>query len=215
MKLSCLLFIFYFSSSVLAEDCQIWFKKTGIKRGGDCLIDCAVAKTDMGTFHCPVQCAVLCKTSIKKLFLFNLSDLYLELNTAERTLVAKHPKKMLKAYQLTWSAENLCSTLFRKNGANDASDACRHFVWAALLYKQFGSEFSQQILEAHEHEPRQPVEEKAMDSTNNRLGLTAAKQLSKKNNLNRKTILKSFQKSLQQGKLIIIDKITQKPGGKK
>ncbi len=169
----------------------------------------------MGTFHCPEQCVALCKASINKQFLFNLSDLYLELNTAESALVAKHPKKMLKAYQLTWSAENLCSTLFRKNDTNDASDACRHFVWAALLYKQFGPEFSQQVLYAHEHEPRQPVEEKAMDLTNNRLGLTIAERLSKKNKLNRKTILQSFQKSLQQKKLIIIDKTTKKPGDKK
>ena len=215
MKLSCLLFIFYFSSNVLAEDCPVWFKKTGIKRAGDCLIECAIAETDMGTFHCPEQCADLCKAPIKKHFLFNLSYLYLALNPLERALVAKHPKKMMKAYQLTWSAENLCSTLFRKSATNDASDACRHFVWAALLYKQFGSEFSQQILNAHEHEPKQPAEEKMMDLKNNQLGLTTAEQLSKKNNLNRKTILKSFQKNLQEGKLIIIDNTTQKPGGKK
>ena len=93
MKLSCLLFIFYFSSNVLAEDCQIWFKKTGIKRAGDCLIECTIAETDMGTFHCSEQCADLCKAPIKKHFLFNLSYLYLSLNPLECALVAKYPKK--------------------------------------------------------------------------------------------------------------------------
>ena len=214
MRLNFLFLIFCSPLRVLADDCQIWFENAGIS-SDSCLMDCTTAKTDMGTFHCPEKCAILCKTSIKKQFLFSLSDLYVELNTAERALVAKHPKKMLKAYQMTWSAENLCSTLFKKSDKNDASDACRHFIWSALLYQKFGAKFTQQVLNAHEHEPKQPLEEKTMDLENNRLGLKTAEQLLKKNKLNKKAILQSFQRSLQQGKLIIINKTIKKPGGKK
>lgn len=30
--------------------CQKWFENAGIKKGDDCLIECSVAETDMGTF---------------------------------------------------------------------------------------------------------------------------------------------------------------------
>jgi len=73
MKLNVLFFIFCFPLKILADDCQIWFENEEIN-GENCLIDCSVAKTDMKTFHCPQQCDVLCKTSIKKKFLFRSSE---------------------------------------------------------------------------------------------------------------------------------------------
>ncbi|MDE0152099.1 MAG: hypothetical protein OXK80_06380 [Bdellovibrionales bacterium] len=209
MNLKFLLVICCFPLKVLADDCLIWFENANIS-DGNCLIDCSISRTDMRTFHCPEKCDVLCELSIKNKFLFHLSDLYVELNIVERALVAKYPKKMLVAYQLTWSAENLCSTLFAKSGVNDASDACRHFVWSALLYQKFGSKFTQKVLNAHESEPRQPLEEKEMDLENNQLGLMVAKKLSEKNKLNRTTILQSFQQALQEGELNIINKTNKK-----
>ena len=111
---------------------------------------------------------------------------------------------MLSAYMLTWKAEKLCLSLFKKSRANDVSDACRYFIWAVLLYKKFGPEFSRQVLDAHEKDKEQPLIEQAMDLANNRLGLAVATELSEKGQLNEKAILQSFQTNLQMGNLIIL-----------
>ncbi|MCY4321236.1 MAG: hypothetical protein OXC37_02360 [Bdellovibrionaceae bacterium] len=100
----------------------------------------------------------------------------------------------------------MCLSIFKKSGTNDASDACRHFIWALLLYKEFGPEFSRQILDAHEKNNEQPIEEQAMDLANNRLGLAVATELSKKEKINEKIILKSFRTNLQKGNFIILKK---------
>ncbi len=183
--------------------CKKWFENEGIKQGESCLVECGMAKTDMGTFQCPNQCPSLCKTSEAKKLIFNVSYYY-GLTPAERALAAKYPKKMLLAYKLSREAEDLCSNLFSASITNDESDACRHFIWAALLYKKFGFKFSQQILDAHEQDNRQPSEEKSMDLANNRLGLVTAGDLLKKNKLNKKALLEAFKKNLKQGSFIIL-----------
>ena len=101
-------------------------------------------------------------------------------------------------------------TLFEESGINDDSDACRHFVGAALLYKKFGQKLSQKILDAHEKNPKQTFKEKSMDTANNHLGLNTATRLKKENKLNKGEILKSFQKNLKEGNFIIL-----KPGAEK
>ena len=200
-----LIFILCLSTNAFAtKECQTWFKNTGIKKDGDCLLECVVAKTDMGTFQCPEICSQLCKTSIKKNLIFSLFSLYPGLTKQERVLTTKFPKKMLSAYRLTWKTEKLCLSLFKKNGTNDVSDACRHFIWATLLYKEFGPEFSRKILDAHEKDSEQAIEEQAMDLANNRLGLAVATELSRKDQLNEKAILKSFKTNLRKGNLIIL-----------
>ncbi len=192
-----------------SDDCRAWFKRQGIKKGEDCLIECSMTETDMGTFYCSEQCADLCKKTKAKLYLA-LSKVYPSLTQAERDLVAKHPKEMLTAYQMRWKAESLCLDIFEENGLNDDSDACRHFAWAAFLYKKLGLELSQEILNAHENKQGQPIEQKSMDLANNRIGLTAAIRLKEENKLNKKEILKSFQKNLKKGNLIILN-----PGARK
>ena len=167
-------------------------------------MECVAAKTDMGTFQCPEICPQLCKKSIRKKLIFNLSSLYPGLTKQERALTAKFPGKMLSAYKLSQETEKLCLSLFKKSGTNDVSDACRHFIWATLLYKEFGPEFSRQVLDAHEKDSEQTVEEQAMDLANNRLGLAVATELSKKGQLNEKAILKSFRTNLQRRNLIIL-----------
>ena len=124
---------------------------------------------------------------------------------------------MLSAYRLTWKAEKLCRFLFKKSRTNDVSDACRHFIWATLLYKKFGSEFSRKVLDAHEKDREQPLTERAMDLANNRLGLSVAAELSEKGKLNDKTILQSFQINLHKGNLIILKgkNFNKKSGGGK
>ena len=85
--------IFFHSNISANDDCVNWFKNTGLKKDKNCLIDCHIAKTDMGTFHCPDLCPKLCKISNKQKIVFKLSYLYPGLTKAERTLTAKHPKK--------------------------------------------------------------------------------------------------------------------------
>ena len=201
-----ILFLIYFPLRELeAKVCQTWFESAEIKKGENCLIDCSILKTDMGTFHCPNLCANLCKISSKEHLIFNISYLY-GLTAQERALSAKYPKKMLKGYQLSRQADKLCLNLFKTSRTNDESDACRHFVWAILLYKEFGLDFSKKVLNAHEQTKKQPLSEKSMDLANNRMGLITAEQLSKENQLNDSAILKAFQKRLKSGNLIILKK---------
>ena len=198
--------LFFLSVPVKADECLKWFEREGIKKGEDCLIECAMIETDMGTFHCPEFCGALCKEQITERAVFSLSYFYQRLNPTERALIAKEPKKMLTAYQLAQEAEELCRNLFAENLRNDESDACRHFVWAALLYKTFGHEFSYKVLDAHEREPDQPSEEKSMDLKNNKIGLQAAEKLLQKKKLNKKEILKLFKKHLEENSLAILKK---------
>ena len=202
-----LFFFFLLTTHAGADECKTWFKSQKLKPGEGCLLQCVSANTDMGTFHCSNSCGKLCKSTKKTKFIFKLSNIYPALTKAERALVSKYPKKTLKAYQLSLKAEKLCLTVFAKSKKNDASDACRHFVWSALLYKQFGLKFSSQVLSAHEQNPKQPAKEKAMDTANNRLGLiTAEKILKNKKKLTDKLILKAFQDSLKMGKVVVLKK---------
>ena len=130
-------------------------------------------------------------------------DLYKRSTPAEKKLARYHPEKMRRASRLNLPSEKLCERIYGINGRNDESDACRHFVRAALLYKKFGRGFSKLVLDAHEAMPDKPFE-KAMDLHNNEVGLNAAERLSKRGQLNRKQILCSFLKHLQQNRLRVI-----------
>lgn len=111
---------------------------------------------------------------------------------------------MFKSYKLGWTAEKLCSQLFKESSTNDESDACRHFIWSALLYKEYGLDFSTTVLNAHEQDLRQPTQEKAMDLANNRLGQLSAQSLIKKNRFNDQEVLKSFKENWKKENLIIL-----------
>ncbi len=187
-----------------AGECNDWFKDRGLSQGKDCLLKCASTKVDMNTFNCPDMCSQLCKISTKESFIFELSSLYPGLTAEERALSGKYPVKMLKAYDLSWKAERLCSQLFKNSQTNDKSDACRHFIWAALLYKKYGLDFSTQVLSTHEQNPRQTKAERAMDLANNRLGQLSAERLTRKNKFNEKNLLDSFKTNLKLKRFIIL-----------
>ncbi|MCY4321237.1 MAG: hypothetical protein OXC37_02365 [Bdellovibrionaceae bacterium] len=85
--------IFLSGDTFATKECQNWFKNTGIKKDSNCLMECVVAKIDMGTFQCPEICPQLCKTSTRKELTFKLSSLYPGLTKQERVLIAKFPKK--------------------------------------------------------------------------------------------------------------------------
>ena len=199
-------------ASASKDKCKEWFQNSGVKKGENCLLDCATIMVDMSTFHCPNMCDKICSSPTKESFVFQLSNIYPGLTAEERALSAKHPLKMLTAYKLSWKAESLCSSLFTVSRTNDASDACRHFIWAALLYKKYGVDFSTKVLDAHEQEPKQSKSERAMDIANNRLGQILAEQLIQKNKFNDKELLESFKEKLKKGRFIILK---ESYGGKK
>lgn len=163
-----------------------------------------IAPVDMGTFDCHEDCDSLCERPKSEKFIFQLSDLYPGLNPAERALVAQHPSKLLDAYKLSWRAERDCLQEFPKSDRNDGSDACRHFIWAALLTQNLGHEMAQKILDAHEQEPTQPRDEKAMDLANNQRGVTFAR--SKISNLTDEAIMSEFRTLIKDGKLVTLEK---------
>ena len=193
-------------ASAASANCEKWFEKSKIKPGKDCLVECASFPVDMGTFDCPSSCADFCKTARSEKWIFELSDLYPGLTAEEKALAAQSPAKVLQAYQLSWKAEKLCSQLYRTGETNDESDACRHFVWSALLYKEFGTDFSGQVLNAHEQDAKQPEPEKAMDLANNRLGQIVAEKLVREKKFKEENLLNVFKDNLNQGRLIVLRK---------
>lgn len=114
-----------------SSECMKWFMNSKIQAGPKCLMSCVTAKISMGSFTCRDQCAELCPEPSSTESLFSLG-------------------------QLSWRAEKVCSQLFRASRTNDESDACRHFVWASLLTREFGIEFANQVLNAHEQDGREP-----------------------------------------------------------
>lgn len=87
---------------------------------------------------------------------------------------------------------------------NDGSDACRHFMWSALLLKQFDATIANQILDNHEQTPSQSPEEKEMDSKNNKLGMDVGKILIKDNNFSNERLLSFFRINLEKRNVVII-----------
>jgi hypothetical protein len=189
----------------LADDCDNWFKATGIKVSTkECLLDCAVAPIGMGDFTCRNRCDEFCAVSQGTTTLFKLSDLYPGLTAAERALAAEEPAKTLVAYQLSLKAEKLCQTIYKSSQTNDGSDACRLFIWAGLLADKLGEKFALNLLNAHEQDSLQPKEEHAMDTANNRLGIIRSGHLIKEKKFSEQELLKSFKEALKKSEIIIL-----------
>jgi hypothetical protein len=164
-------------------------------------------KSDMATFDCSRFCDELCRPVHKTEpidFGFKLSSLYPGLTEAEKKIVDKNPHKALYAYWLSWRAESVCKEIYFVSDTNDESDACRHFVWAALLNSTFGPSMTSEILDAHEQNPDEPEEEKAMDLANNRRGLIASSELIKEKKTKESEFLSQFLTDLKNGKIIVL-----------
>lgn len=167
------IFIWLPAEAKTSSVCLDWFSKLEIVSSSGCESYCSIAATDMSTFTCHSSCADLCKKNFKK----NTSSvLHPILNNQEVALSKKNPFKSIKAYRLSHQAEEDCSALFYKSKTNDASDACRHFFWAYLLASQIDLDFAKKTLDAHESEPLQPSNEKAMDEKNNSLAFDYFKE---------------------------------------
>ncbi len=160
-------------------DCLNWFRSAKLQSGSkDCKLKCAALVTDMGTFMCPDQCDLLCKSDDQTTVLGKLIY-YPGLTPAEKKLVEKNPKDALVVFIQKTRAEWSSSRNFPDQGLNDESDAFRHFIWAGLLTKELGAEKAKEFLEAHEADPDQPQKERQMDLYNNGRGQAAAEKLIK------------------------------------
>ncbi|MCB0348836.1 MAG: hypothetical protein KDD37_08365 [Bdellovibrionales bacterium] len=158
----------------------------------------------MSTFTCPSQCDDLCKSKPREKYLFKLTDLYPGLTPQERALASKYPVKMLTAYQLSWKAEKACMSIYGSTETGDESDACRHYIWASYLVNEFDKKMAEDILNAHEQNPNQPQEDKAMDLANNRRGTSVAEDLKRSRTYSDSKIIESFKIDLKKGNLIIL-----------
>jgi hypothetical protein len=195
---------FLTTASQAQSNCKSWFQKQKIELGISCLEKCVIAPIDMGTFECHEECDSLCDRPKSEKFVFQISDLYPGLTPSERSLIAQHPSELLEAYKLSWRAEGECLKEFPKSDRNDGSDACRHFFWATLLTQKMSHEMAQKILDAHEQEPSQPPEEKAMDLANNQRGVTFAR--AQKSNVAEEAIMIEFRNLMKDGKLVTLEK---------
>jgi hypothetical protein len=197
----CILLI---SGEAKAEVCDRWFEKSKLVAGPSCLGECVALPVGMESFDCPLACPDLCKRSLGTKFGFNLAHLYPSLTDAERVLFADDPGAAAQAYYLSWRAEKSCNGLYGSSRTNDESDACRHYVWAALLRRDLGLDRSRAIMDAHESEPGQPVEEKAMDLANNQRGILYVESLAKTGEMTEDGIIKAFLKDLEKGNIVVL-----------
>jgi len=215
LRVFCLIFLLIpttlFIVSSRADVCTDWFKKSKIKTGPECVTKCSILPTGMGTFDCPLGCKNLCannaSTPLSEHVVLSLLELYPALTRAEREFASKNPKDAMRGYLLSQKAEDICSSLYPVSATNDESDACRHFIWAGIMRKEFNLPTAQKILEAHEAEDLQSVEEKSMDLANNRAGLLATEELLTSKSYSEKILLEVFTEKLKSGNLIVIKKI--------
>lgn len=198
--------ILLISLSLLAaephKDCIKWFIESGTKQGTNCELNCSIVETDLNTYFCSNQCSNLCKLDLKTEpepppNIYGLTD-------DEIKICKRDPVLCAQAYKQSWEAESLCEEIYIKSSVNDESDACRHFIWAALLTNSHGQKIATEILDAHENNPKEPLDQKAMDLANNRAGALAGEQLRKNKEFNNINLKKEFLKQLESGSLIII-----------
>lgn len=195
------------NSTKVPDVCRRWFDKSKVATGKSCEIKCALMKSDMGTFDCSRFCDDLCAPSEKSpsnSVGVRLASVYPGLTDAEKRFVERNPGPALQAYLLSWRAESLCKDIYFVSDTNDESDACRHFLWAALLNAKFGTKITTELLDAHEQNPDQPEDEKSMDLANNRRGLIASSELIKSNKNSESEFLKQFLSDLKEGKIIVL-----------
>lgn len=194
-----LILLFVLTPNVLkSQTCELWFKKLKIEK--NCAANCITAKVDIVTYMCPAQCESLCKekdnTHIEDIGFYGLTQ-------SEIEFCKKNKLTCATAYIESVNAEKYCLQLYPQSALNDESDACRHFVWAVLLEKSIGTDDAESILAAHENNPIELEDQKAMDLANNRLGQLSARKIKSNSPIE---IINEFKKQLQANKLIILNR---------
>ncbi|MFN8791851.1 MAG: DUF6973 domain-containing protein [Bdellovibrionales bacterium] len=183
------------------EVCLDWFLKSKLKKDRNCVLNCSILDTDMSTYMCPNQCEGLCKIDIEKSEV--PTNLY-GLTEDEVKICKEDPVLCVKTYKQSFEAENLCLEIYAKSETNDESDACRHFMWAAIMTRSQGSEKAKRVLDAHENNPKEPLDQKSMDLANNRAGIFTSEKLIKDERYGSTELKNEFLKQLRSGSLIIL-----------
>lgn len=163
----------------------------------------------MGTFDCPNECERLCgvDTASNEPPSINQFAYYFGLTADELELVAKYPQQSLVVYKQKDIAQELIAKHFKVDKPDSESDAVRHFVWAALLTKELGSETAKKYLDAHEAGLPTSDQGRAMDLANNHAGILATESLKKRNQCTLEEIEREALKALNSKKLVVL-----KPG---
>jgi len=191
---------------VLVEEIRVAVDKE-ILTVEDCSLECVRRLSPALGFNDPA-CVQLCSKKCDDFFRasakINLSDLYPGLTKAEKKLVDSNPKMSLKAYWLSYKAENMCAKVYKDSRTNDESDACRHFIWAGLMTFELGENNSKLYLDAHENNDGEEESERAMDLANNRAGLIVSKQMIEKKNWSNENLVAEFKKALAKRELIVL-----------
>lgn len=99
-------------------------------------------------------------------------------------------------------AFNETTAKFGYNGRNDKSDAFRHCFWSATLARDLGYFEAKMFTNAHETNPDNPPDEKAMDLHNNSVGLNIGLYYFIPDS--NKALLDKCYKALQNGELKVI-----------
>lgn len=161
--------------------------------------------------------------------IFSIADLYPGLNDAERKLAQEaSTAEMLNAYSLSIRAQNICRKYYLNSRTNDESDACRHYIWAGLLLNKFEGQkvidfykknnfyycskasllesetLTSKILNAHESDRSNPLNEKKMDMYNNREGLCDAEVLIDSGKFSEDALLAKFADKIKSHRLVIL-----------
>ena len=193
----------------IPKECRAFFENAKLVKGKNCSIDCALIKSDMGTFDCGRFCDLFCsaaKNPEPSNYGLKLSSLYPGLTKAEKQFIDRNEKVAIHAYWLSWRAESICKEIYFNSDTNDESDACRHFIWAALLNAEYGPKLASELLDAHEQNPNQPEDEKSMDLANNRRGLIASAELIENDKNSDAAFLKQFLNDLKDGKIVVLSR---------
>ncbi len=98
-------------------------------------------------------------------------DQYRQLTPQEKTYLFTHPHHASIIKENKQNALNETIKRFGYNRRNDRSDAFRHCYWSAILSRDIGYYNALMFTNAHESDPRNPKNEKAMDIHNNSIGL--------------------------------------------
>ena len=129
---------------------------------------------------------------------------YPGLTAKEKELISRHPKEAVLVFLQKQKAESMSYKYFGRDAEDDESDAFRHFVWAALLYKEIGSDLAKDFLDAHEA-GQTGSSKGAMDLANNRAGLLIAEKLVREKRLTQKEIEEEGIKALRDQTLSVLN----------
>lgn len=102
----------------------------------------------------------------------SIYEQFKQLTPQEQHYITSHPHHVLAIRDSKEKAYDETKNYFVINGRNDKSDAFRHCFWSALLAREIGYANALQFTTAHESQPFNPKDEKAMDIHNNGLGLS-------------------------------------------